>query len=205
MLQLGFLLPWVLLLANCGVPTVRTPTQAPLPTADAVPITAQKIGPIVDTLHDEKFSVEMLLKDVKWTEGSDYSKPKSGNIYVITYIHMKNLGPGRMHDFGSFNLQVLDSNGNLQTPTLGPYADIRDCDLGFGTDLLAEGTLDGCIAFEVPSSGKAELIYAPYDRDNLKPGRAAYWNRLMSRALDGTPAVLYCETQHNLPWCILMY
>jgi hypothetical protein len=45
-----------------------------------------------------------------------------------------------------------------------------DCDLGM-VDLVAGGTISGCVVFEVPETGSLELIYAPYQFGNLEPGR----------------------------------
>jgi len=156
---------------NTATPTVTptatatsTPTKTPTPTNTPTPI-----GPIWDSLHDEKYTMEVTLQRVRWSGGTQYDQPKKGNVFAVVYVQFKNLGPSMSRSVGWGNLQVLDANGRLIDESF--FTDLTDkCE--FETvDLIAGGSAEGCFAFEVPAKGRLELIYAPYRYEGLKPGR----------------------------------
>jgi len=153
-------------------PPTNTPTLAPTPTPEFQPQT-QKIGPIWNSARDESFTVEITLKNIQWSTGEGYSQPKPGNVYGIVTVRVKNLGPSVSRFVGQLDFKVLDVNGRLIRDDYETF--IRDCD--FETvDLIAGGSAEGCFLFEVPSSGKVDLIYAPYQYEGLKPGRYLSFN-----------------------------
>jgi len=148
-----------------STPTPR-PTSTPTPTPR--PPEVKQIGPIWDSLHDAKYTMEVTLQGVRWSGGDKYSQPKVGNIYAIVDVQFKNLGPSTSRYVGMDDLQVLDANGRLIEDDYETL--IRDCD--FETvDLIAGGSAEGCFLFEVPTEGRLELIYAPYRYEGLEPGR----------------------------------
>jgi len=150
----------------------NTPTLAPTPTPEFQAQT-QKIGPIWNSARDESFTVEITLKNIQWSTGEGYSQPKPGNVYGIVTVRVKNLGPSVSRFVGQLDFKVLDVNGRLIKDDYRTI--IRDCD--FETvDLIAGGSAEGCFLFEVPSSGKVDLIYAPYQYEGLKPGRYLSFN-----------------------------
>jgi hypothetical protein len=150
-------------------PGLVPPTQTPAATATpAFAAQTQQIGPIWDSLHDESFSMQITLTDVQWSGGDGYAKPKSGQVFVITYLRVKNLGPGASRSVGPLDFKVLDANGALRDDEYQTFA--RDCWLEF-VDLIVGGSIEGCIAFEVPDTGEVSLIYAPFRYEGLRPGR----------------------------------
>ena len=153
-------------------PTPGPPTATPIPAHDARNET-QTIGPIWDKYHDENFSMEITLKDVEWSTGSDYDEPRSGRVYVITHLRIKNLGPGSSRSVSPIDFQVLDANGALYDDDYISAA--RDCRLDF-VDLIVGGSIEGCVSFEVPTSGKVDLIYAPFRYEGMEPGRYLSFN-----------------------------
>ncbi len=153
-------------------PTPGPPIATPIPAHDARNET-QTIGPIWDELHDESFSMEITLKDVEWSTGSQYDKPRSGRVYVITHVRIKNHGPDSSRSVSPIDFQVLDANGALYDNDYISAA--RDCGLDF-IDLIVGGSIEGCVCFEVPTSGKVDLIYAPYMYEGLEPGRYLSFN-----------------------------
>jgi len=155
-----------------NTPTPRptsTPTKTPTPTNTPTPPEVKQIGPIWDSLHDEKYTMEVTLQRVRWSGGTQYDQPKKGNVFAVVYVQFKNLGPSMSRSVGWGNLQVLDANGRLIDESF--FTDLTDkCE--FETvDLIAGGSAEGCFAFEVPAKGRLELIYAPYRYEGLKPGR----------------------------------
>jgi hypothetical protein len=149
-------------------PWIVTATPPPTPTQPPI-IQTQQIGPIWNTTRDESYTMEVTLKSVRWSlTGDRYSQPRSGNTYVIVTVAVKNLGPSPSRYVGLDDFKALDANGRLLDDDYETI--IKDC--RFETvDLIPGGNAEGCFLFEVPESGKVELIYAPYKYEGLKPGR----------------------------------
>jgi len=83
-------------------------------------------------------------------------------------ISVKNLGPDPMRSVSPYDFQVRDVNGALRDS--GWVPDTEDCKMDT-VDLAPNGSVSGCIGFEVPVDGTLELIYAPYKYEGLQPGR----------------------------------
>lgn len=148
------------------VPTAtRLPTITPSPTV--VPQT-QQLGPIWDTLYDESYTVEVTVENVRFSRGQGYSTPKTGMIYVIVDLNVRNIGPGSVRGIGVFDFQVKDGNGAFRDYDY--IQETWDCSLDM-VDLAVGGRVSGCIGFEVPETGSLELIYAPYKYEGLQEGR----------------------------------
>lgn len=151
-------------------------TPLPTPTSTLVPTPTprfraqtQQIGPIYDSLRENSYSIEVTLQNVEWLEQEDYKKPKPGNIYLIAYVKIRNLGPSSVSSIGPFDFEVLDANGTLRDYELiGSAMDTCFLEL---VDLMANGTSEGCISYEVPKSGSLSLIFAPYQYGGLEEGR----------------------------------
>lgn len=152
--------------ASVGLPSVTA--QAPArPTLTPTPVAieqTQTLGPIWDSLHNETYSVEITLHRVQFLESGSLS----GSGLVIVDVSVKNLGPGLMRSVSKSDFQVLDASGALHSPTW--LSANNSCELRL-VDLTAGGVISGCIGFEVPTSGRIELIYAPYHYESLQPGR----------------------------------
>ena len=71
-----------------------------------------------------------------------------------------------------YMFHVLDSNGRILDYDY-EYR-IRDCAIDSVT-LLPGGTTSGCTLFEVPATGRLEIVYAPYENDQFAPGRYIKW------------------------------
>jgi hypothetical protein len=132
----------------------------------------KKIGPVYDTIRDASYTAEVTLVDVSWSSGTQFNKPKSGYTRAIVKVAVKNLGPGMIHYMGRGFFQALDAQGALHDDSYASETD--DCELET-VDLIANGMAEGCMAFDVPASGRAELVYAPYQYEALKAGRYLAW------------------------------
>jgi hypothetical protein len=149
-----------------------TPKNTPTPTPTATPKfrpQTQKIGPIMDSLSDSTYSVAITLKGVEWLTEDQYDKPKLGNVYVVADLEVKNIGPGELRSMGIFNFQIKDAKGAVRDYTM-LSSFYNTCQMET-VDLVAGGSSDGCVTFEVPATGKIELIYAPFKYDGLTSGR----------------------------------
>lgn len=91
-----------------------------------------------------------------------------GNLYLVVYVHVRNLGPGIMYSFSSSDFQIKDANGIRYHATELTAA--KDCGLKL-VNLLRSKIVDGCVEFEVPATGGLEFIYAPFHLEELKPKR----------------------------------
>jgi hypothetical protein len=96
------------------------------------------------------------------------NKPKQGNIFVIVDVTIKNLGPSPMRSVDEYEFQIRDANGALRDSEYVRETD--ECQLE-SVDLTANGSMTGCMGFQVPMTGALELIYAPYKYEGLQPGR----------------------------------
>ena len=158
--------------------STRTPTNIPKPTNTRYPTKAltptlapevKTIGPIWDSIYDESHTMEISVLDIKFNAGNSYNNPKSGNMYVVVYLSIKNLGPDTARFVSDMDFDVKDSNGVIRSSGI-LISGTQNCDLDFA-DLSAGGILSGCIGYEVPKTGSLELIYAPFQYDNLEEGR----------------------------------
>lgn len=153
-------------------PTAKPPTATPAPpTATPMPAfqpQTQELGPIQDTRRDERFSVEVTVTRFEAIAHESYNAPRTGNVYVLVGVEIKNLGPGSIRSIGPTDFKTLDANGVLSDYH---YARATESCRLRHVDLVAGGKVQGCIAYEVPAAGKLELVYAPYRYESLAPGR----------------------------------
>lgn len=137
------------------------------PTATQTPLPIARLGPIYDSVFDDEYNVELQLNDVIFASADGMFRPTVGNIYVQVYFTVHNLGPSSLRGISSFSFQILDANGAVRNST---FAFSSVCNLSL-VDLVAGGRITGCVAFEVPTTGRLEFIYAPYQYGGLEPGR----------------------------------
>jgi hypothetical protein len=150
------------------------PIATPEPDVDSVERNeTQQIGPIWDSLHDEDFSMQVTLEAVDWLGKDTHDEPKPGHVFVIVHLKLVNLGPGASRSVSSSDFQILDANGALRSYDLLSAA--RDCRLE-SVDLMVDGSIEGCIGFEIPDEGRVDLIYAPFRYEGLEPGRYLSFN-----------------------------
>ena len=150
-----------------SVPTVAVPTITPAPTSEVQDFNqAKRIGPI-NAGGNERYTTEITLLSVRWSQGDGYNSAKPGKVYALANIRIKNLGPNTQRHVSSMMFKILDTRGVLSTAEL-IYGD--SCSMEW-VDLIPNGAVEGCIAFEAPDTGKLSMIYAPYLYENLTPGR----------------------------------
>ena len=158
----------VLTLTPTRPPATAKPTVTPTP---AFASQTQKLGPIRETSRDEEYTAQVTVRDVKFSGGdpSGFDTPRSGNIFVVVYVNVRDLGPGTIHSLYTSDFQIKDANGVVRNEDYIVYL-AKDCNLPL-IDLSSGGNIDGCASFEVPATGKLEFIFAPYQYEGLKPGR----------------------------------
>lgn len=158
------------LASGSGLPTtvLKPPTPTPAPTSTPAP-QVQSLGPIWDELFDETFSVEVGVSNTRFMKSSGYSEAKPGFTYVVVDVLVRNIGPGTLRSLYSNSFQVRDANGALRGDN-GFIDAVSACRFDL-VDLIAGGTVTGCVGFEVPETGRLEFIYAPYQYEGLQPGR----------------------------------
>lgn len=158
------------LVSGVGLPltVLRPPTPIPPPTSTPAPQT-KRLGPMRNAYSAATFSVEVSVVDTRFLRADGYSQPKAGFIYVVVDLQVKNLGPGALTSISPLDFQIRDANGALRTETW-LFDSTSSCHLDL-VDLMAGGSVSGCVAFEVPGTGKLELIYAPYRYEGLEEGR----------------------------------
>jgi hypothetical protein len=74
--------------------------------------------------------------------------------------------------YGSLGFIAIDDSGIAHDPEL--FVDI-DCNLDYEVNVFPSGTLDGCIVFEVPDTGKLTVYYAPFQIDQFSRERSLKW------------------------------
>jgi hypothetical protein len=148
--------------------------NSPPPAAPAPSEQTQQIGPIQDRARGQEYSLEITLKSFRWSNGESYETPQPGYVYVVAQVNIKNLGPGSRSFIGPNHLQVMDANRAVYDYTIVSHL-TEDC-YRRSVDLAAGGSVEGCVAFEVPATGRIDLIFAPYQYDNLGPGRYLSFN-----------------------------
>jgi hypothetical protein len=87
--------------------------------------------------------------------------------YAISYVTIKNLGPGDMTSVSDFRFMLRDGNGALRSPSYVSSA--SDCRLA-SVQLPPGGSVSGCVGFETPAAGSLELIYKAFTFGDLEPG-----------------------------------
>ena len=142
-------------------------TPAP-PDAPAFHEQTNLMGPIWDTLRGESYTVQVTVKNVRFNDGTEIDKPKPGYLFAVVDIIVLNVGPDAIHGISDGNFQMLDADGALHNSDL--MSTPGDCRMDY-VDLLRNGTIKGCIGYEVPKEGKLAFVYAPYQHEGLKPGR----------------------------------
>ena len=151
-------------------PQVAVPTTTPEPTPEVQALNqTQRIGPIRTAYSNESYTSEITLLEVRWSQGGTFSQAGKGKVYALVSMRIKNLGPSTQRNVSAMMFKALDVRGALNDAKLFGVSG-EDCAMEW-VDLSLGGTIEGCIAFEVPDSGKLNLIYAPYLLENLQPGR----------------------------------
>jgi hypothetical protein len=121
-----------------------------------------------DSIQESTYSAQVKITQVGWLYSSGFETPKTGNEYLVVYITIKNLGPDAIHSLSPTDFQALDSNGVVHDSAY--LTSLTDCYPDI-VDLLPNGTMSGCIPFEVPLNGRIEFIYAPFNYEGLVSGR----------------------------------
>lgn len=152
------------------VPPTSTPTIPPTATLTPTPqFETKTLGPIWD--WDTKYSVEMSITEIRWSDGGSYDSPKVGYEYLILFIDFKNTGPMEIQDLSDSYFKVLNKNGVLKEPYYGFTPELDQCELGYIDQLMDGGEIEFCLVFEVPEEGVLEFIYTPERYDKLREGK----------------------------------
>ncbi len=87
------------------------------------------------------------LDSVKTSPGSQYIKPKGGNVYLLVTISMKNASNQEQNVSSLANFSLQDSSGQKYTETIDP-------DAGTAPDgkVEAGSPIKGTLVYEVPTS-----------------------------------------------------
>jgi hypothetical protein len=149
-----------------GQEVVLAPTDTPTiqPTPDV-----KSIGPIYDSRRDEEFSLQVSITGVEFFQKDGFSDAKQGFTFVLVHLNILNLGPNTAYSMGTYDFHVRDENGALRDSEF--FSEKGEHCWLESVDLMAGGTISGCIKFEVPAVGRLEFIYAPYKFEGLEPGR----------------------------------
>ena len=151
-------------------PTVVMPTATPVPRDTLYDVLT--IGPMTSSDPYQSRTLQMKLNSFRFEGASrlDYETPKKGYTFLIVDMSVTNLGPDEKY-IADISFNVLDSNGRVIDYNY--MGRVRDCNLN--ATILAGGNTSGCMAFEVPASGRLELIFAPFKYDQYGPGRYLKW------------------------------
>ncbi len=160
-------------------PRIAVLTATPLPTPTPGPMVfdvnqTQQIGPIWNESRDETYSTAITLQKVLWATESGYSEPKTGFVYVVVYVRVTNNGPDMQRSVYTSDFEVKTGSGSLLGDN-GFLDLVDDCDLDL-VDLVPGGSVEGCIAYEVPETGRLDLVFAPYQYDSFGAGRYLSFN-----------------------------
>lgn len=147
---------------------VGLPAEALLPPTPTPAPQTKRLGPIWDDLYDETYNVEISMSNVRFEKGAGFDQARTGHVFVIVDVEIRNLGPDAIRSISGFDFQVRDANGALRDSTYVSSA--YDCSIEM-VDLVNGGSISGCVAFEVPETGSLDLIYAPYRYEGLVEGR----------------------------------
>ena len=111
-----------------------------------------KVGDLVK-LGDRQFTVN----SVKRQKNISYSTAKTGKEYAIVNVTIQNQGKDEV-SFNTFDFKIQDMNGAQTSADASSYS-LEDS-LNSGT-LAPNGKITGSLAFEVPESTDAKLIFQP--------------------------------------------
>lgn len=164
--------PYDVLLGLLGNEVTSVPAAPPTPAPRDPLYDVLTIGPMTSSDPYQSRTLQMKLNSFRFEGASrlDYDTPKKGYTYLIVDMTVTNLGPSEQ-TIADYSFNVLDSNGRvLDYEYMGR---VRDCNLD--ATLLAGGSTTGCMAFEVPTGGRLELIYAPFKYNQYAPGRYLKW------------------------------
>jgi hypothetical protein len=164
--------PYDVLLGLLGNEVTSKPATPPTPVPRDPLYDVLTIGPMTSTDPYQSRTLQMKLNSFRFEGASrlDYNTPKKGYTYLIVDMTVSNLGPSE-DTIADYSFNVLDSNGRvLDYEYMGR---VRDCNLD--ATILAGGSTTGCMAFEVPTGGRLELIHAPFKYNQYTPGRYLKW------------------------------
>ncbi len=120
-------------------------------------------------IDDSSWGLKLLDFRYETTSKQDHDKPKTGYSFLIVNMQVARIGS--VGSIADYQFYVFDSNGQVLRNTY--VYRLHDCYLN--ATLLPGGQATGCIGFEVPNSGKIELVYAPNKNDIFIPGKHLSW------------------------------
>jgi len=166
---------WTLTLGSTSTPRpTLTPrsTSTPRPSRTPLPPTpmpeTQTLGPVWNIGRDESYTARISVHRARFSTGQGWDTPRDGYVFVVVDLTVENLGPSPMRYVAISSFQMLHEVGALYDYEF--VGDSSDCHLP-GVDLMAGVSTSGCVGFEIPMSGRLELIYAPYQYEGLQEGR----------------------------------
>lgn len=147
LLALSFFSLFACFLAACGDTTANSGSIV-TPGTTPTPAPAQKHFKITDTVKVGD-TWQLNINSVKSSPGQDFSTPKSGNVFLLIDVTLKNLSSQEQNVSSLLMFHLKDDTGQTYTEAI----------TGFTTSpngkLEAGGLLRGTIAYEVPAAQKA--------------------------------------------------
>jgi hypothetical protein len=140
------LLGLVLVLVGCGS-TVQSGTTVTAQPAQPQPTATKAVAiPVVGKSYVVNSTWTVTVNGAKTSQGSDYVTPKSGNVFLIVDVTLKNTSTQVQHASGFVQWSIKDSTGQKYDGTFLPGT----TDPG---GALAPGSIiRGQLAYEVPKS-----------------------------------------------------
>lgn len=105
-------------------------------------------------------NVACTLESVKKISGDEFTKPKSGNTFIVVRVKIQNKGSSEV-SYNPYDFHAKSSSGNITNPEIAPstYKDNKELDVG---QLAKDGTVEGDIIFQVPVDDHgAQLTWQP--------------------------------------------
>lgn len=158
-----------------------TPTNTPKPTITPKPTSTSTPTPQFDrkmkTIDDTAYNLttwkfpEVTITKISIRNKVDTYTANDGYTYVIADVKMKNHLSFWEASYGAWAFVATDEKGVIhEVEYLGV-----SCELSAYVNVMPEGTLEGCIIFEVPDTGRLTIIFAPYESDRFGEGRCLRW------------------------------
>lgn len=143
----GLALLGLIVLVGCGTANVQSGTTVTAQPAQSTATATKAVAiPVVGKSYRVNDTWTVTVNGAKTSQGSDYINPKSGNIFLIVDVTLKNTSNEVQHASGIIQWSLSDATGQKYNGTFIPGA----TDPG---GAMAPGSLvRGQLAYEVPLS-----------------------------------------------------
>lgn len=136
--------------SNSGTEKVGTNSESNTATSAPEQMASEyKVGDQVKS-GDYVFSVNEVRED----QGSQFVKPKAGNIFIVPNVTIQNNGKEKTIVSTLLQMSIKDSEGNKYTPAL-----TQDATGKVDGELLAGDIIKGDVGYEIPTTAKGLKFY----------------------------------------------